>query len=229
VRPEEEYALDALVSKFGGEYSKGDEPPDAYLVIDGKKIAVEVSMLVERVNENGVIRSRLSDDAPVSRISDELEKKIGNKVPENKWIFLVLPSPIKGMSKFKKELTKIILELISENTKEKEVKIFDNLVSIYLYENRLKADKKFVQAISTRYASSNIHDNCQLLLQDRINVKNKKCKKGEDADEYWLALLNSYWQADFESYKRAYKSLEIEHNFNKICLIDGYKQVFELR
>jgi hypothetical protein len=31
VKPDEKYALETLVEKYGGKYIKGDEPPDGYL------------------------------------------------------------------------------------------------------------------------------------------------------------------------------------------------------
>ena len=85
-----------------------------------------------------------------------------------------------------------------------------------------------VQAIATQFASTNIHDNTVFLLENRISTKNQKCNANGEVDEYWLALFNTYCMADIDSYRGAYESLQLEHNFSKIYIIDGYRRVYKL-
>ena len=228
MRPDEEYVLATLASKFGGKYIDGEDPPDGYLLLNNRRIAVEVTKLVEHINENGKRRSRLADDVPISNVVEQLNEEIGNLIPKNRWIHLVIPSPIKRINEFKKELTRIILNMIATKTHEAVIDILGYVVSINLYKCQQPPKKKVVQSIATKFASTNIQENTQFLLQNRIIIKNQKCNPTGEADEYWLALFNTYCMADVESYRGAYDALKLEHNFNKIYLIDGYRRVYKL-
>ncbi|MCJ8293270.1 MAG: hypothetical protein MJK15_02585 [Colwellia sp.] len=228
MKPDEEYVLAALASKFGGKYIDGEDPPDGYLLLNNRKIAVEVTKLVEHINENGKRRSRLADDVPISNIVAQLNEEIGNLIPNNRWIHLVIPSPIKGINEFKKELTRIIINMITTKTYEAVIDILGYVVAINLYKCQQPPKVKVVQAIATQFASTNIHDNTVFLLENRISTKNQKCNANGEVDEYWLALFNTYCMADIDSYRGAYESLQLEHNFSKIYIIDGYRRVYKL-
>ncbi|MES9912828.1 MAG: hypothetical protein ABW126_10585 [Candidatus Sedimenticola sp. 4PFRAG1] len=59
--PNEEYVLEVLKNEYGGHYIEGEDPPDAYLFLDGNRIAVEVTRLVEQVrNDSGEVVSRMT-------------------------------------------------------------------------------------------------------------------------------------------------------------------------
>ena len=228
MKPDEEYVLAALASKFGGKYIDGEDPPDGYLLLNNRKIAVEVTKLVEHINENGKRRSRLADDVPISNIVAQLNEEIGNLIPNNRWIHLVIPSPIKGINEFKKELTRIIINMITTKTYEAVIDILGYVVAINLYKCQQPPKIKVVQAIATQFASTNIDENTLFLLENRISIKNKICNANGEIDEYWLALFNTYCMADIDSYRGAYESLQLEHNFSKIYIIDGYRRVYKL-
>jgi len=230
MKPDEEYVLATLASKFGGKYIDGEDPPDGYLLLNNRKIAVEVTKLVEHINENGKRRSRLADDVPISNIVEQLNEEIGNLIPKNRWIHLVIPSPIKGINEFKKELTSIIINMIVTKRYDVVIDILGYVVAINLYKCQHPPKIKVVQAIATKFASTNIHENTLFLLENRISIKNKICNANANAniDEYWLALFNTYCMADIDSYRGAYESLKLEHNFSKIYLIDGYRHVYKL-
>ena len=228
MKPDEEYVLAALASKFGGKYIDGEDPPDGYLLLNNRKIAVEVTKLVEHINENGKRRSRLADDVPISNIVEQLNEEIGNLIPNNRWIHLVIPSPIKGINEFKKELTRIIINMITTKTYEAVIDILGYVVAINLYKCQQPPKIKVVQAIATQFASTNIDENTLFLLENRISIKNKICNANGEIDEYWLALFNTFCMADIDSYRGAYESLQLDHNFSKIYIIDGYRRVYKL-
>lgn len=228
MRPDEEYVLAALASKFGGKYIDGEDPPDGYLLLNDRRIAVEVTKLVEHINENGKRRSRLADDVPISNIAEQLNEELHNLIPKNRWVHLVIPSPIAGINEFKKQLARIIINMIVTKTYDAVIDILGYIVSINLYKCKHPPKRKVIQAIATQYASTNIQENTLFLLENRITIKNKKCNVNGDIDEYWLALFNTYCMADVNSYRGAYDSLKLKHNFSKIYLIDGYRRVYKL-
>lgn len=62
--------------------------------------------------------------------------------------------------------------------------------------------------------------NAAIILADRIEAKEKACTPSNFEGEYWLALLNDYWIANFDIYKAAYKRLKLNHGFEKIIIVN---------
>jgi hypothetical protein len=226
MRPEEVFVMNSITGKFGGNFTKGEDPPDAYLHLNGKSIAIEVTQLVQQVqNKKGEMVSRLAHDQPAMTLSDELNRQMENDIPESKYVFLVLGAPINSIRKTKRELKKVILNQLKSGDVKQDLVIEKNSISIYIYGDNRETGKKIISAIANRYSTANILCNTMNLLSDRITSKLEKCKTKSYEGEYWLALLNDYWLADIESYKLAYSKLNIQHNFDKILIIDSNGQV----
>lgn len=229
MRPNEEYVLKVLVSKFGGTVTEGDDPPDAYLMLGNKRVAVEVTRLVQQlVSEDGASRPRIKDDMPALKLANELDEELRNQIPDDNYVFLILSAPIRNVRKTKKDLSNIILEKIKTSSNETDFDIGGNRVSIKIYNTPRPSGKKVIAAIANRYSSADIGSNAQFLLEERISTKNTKCAFREEIDEYWLALFNDYWIADEGSYRSAYESINIDHDFSKIYVVNGGGEVFQL-
>jgi len=229
MRPNERYVLRALIKEFGGQCIEGEDPPDAYILNGNKRIAVEVSALVEQLqDENGKLYSRLNDDAPAKNLAEKIESDIGENIPYGTHIFLVLKTPIRQIRKTQALIGDEIIKMIKTGDLQKENKFLDNDISISVFTGWGDYTPKIGCAISTRYSSSNIYENTKRMLGERIETKNKKRNIKPDNTEYWLALFNHYWIADEESYQLAYRSLGVEHDFDKILIVNGYQQVYVL-
>ena len=229
MRPEEEFVLEALVSEIGGEFVDGDDPPDAYLMHDGRRIAVEVSRLIQHtINEHGQLRPRLSDDVPALTLADHLDDDLRNNIPDKKFFFVVIPSPVNDVRRTREQINQIILEMIQSESEEFEGGVCGNLIQIKIINGDRPSGKKIVAALPNRNSSADIGLNVSFLLQDRITTKNRKREVDDNNDEYWLALMNDYWIADARSYQNAFDALKIEHEFDKILLVEGNRNVHQL-
>ena len=229
MRPEEKYTLEALVEKYGGEFYEGDDPPDGYLLNKGKKIAVEVTRLIQHVtDDNGKHLSRRADDVPAHILIDQLDKELKSKIPTDKYIFVILPTPINNFKKTKENLSMEILQLIKSAETKKLVNICSNSISISVYNGNRESGKKIIAALPNTRSSTDIGANVSYLLSDRINDKEHKRKEIDGVAEYWLALINEYWIADEQSYNISYKSLEIKHGFDRILLLNDCKDIHEI-
>jgi len=229
MRPNEEFVLNALVGKFGGIYSDGEDPPDAYISFGNERVAVEVTALVQQLeNNDGSKRPRLSDDAPAANLANDLDRELINHIPHGKYFFLILPAPINNVRKTKAELSKTILDMVKNNSTSNEIEVFQNRISINVYDRPGKRHKKVAAAITNRYSSANILENAHQILKDRIETKNNKISITKNTNEYWLALFNDYWIADMETYKNAYQSMKGSHRFSRIYIVNGGAEVFQL-
>ena len=227
--PNETFVLEALQSRFGGNFTGGEDPPDAYLYLEKKKIAVEVTRLVEQVkSESGNIVSRMTHDVPAVKLSNEIDIEMRELIPKGKYVFVIIPAPVNSIRRTKEKLISTILDHIQNNLIKSDVEIEGNLISIHIYDGGRESGKKVIGAVSNRFSSANIGKNAKHLLKDRISSKAKKCIHDASMDEYWLALFNDYWIADIESYRMAYKEIDIAHRFKKIFIVNGCGEVFTL-
>jgi len=215
MRSEERFALEALNRTFGGTYIEGEDPPDAYFINDELKIGVEVSFLVEEVE--------METEAAVSKISQYVDDKIGDMIPEDRWIYLGLRSPINRLSDFKRELLVSIQKLIENDTHAENLDIVGNKVSIFYYRNRLKTKDRVLQFHS--YQSKFSIEQARQLLESRISKKSELLTRIAHSSTLWLVLINLYRHASTDLYKEIYKNLKIDHPFEKIIIVNEHGRV----
>ena len=227
--PNEIYVLETLAASVRGTVTEGENPPDGYITVDRKRIAIEVSRLVEHVSsENGETQSRLSTDVPAQTMAGEIEAEIAESIPEGTHIFLIIGSPVNNIRKTRQELQRAIVKMIESDENTKDIELCRNNVSINIYRGWPANESKISSAIANRYSSSNITQNVEAILADRIATKTLRQNRQSKPDEYWLALFNDYWIADAESYRVAYDKLQIPHDFDQIVIVDGYGRTSSL-
>jgi hypothetical protein len=228
VNSNEIYVLDCLVTKYGGSYTKGEDPPDSYLVLDRKKIAVEVTRLVQQVpDERGRMVPRISQDQPPFDLAKSVQDEVGGDLPINCNVLLVLSAPIHQARKTKRELVEVVRSCLREEREIEKISLFGNEIEIEINYNATMSER--VRCIvSNKFSTANIGENAIQILSDRVIEKEKKCDFSIACEEYWLALYNDYWLASLKSYQYAYRQLRLDHSFDKILLIDGYGRVDEL-
>ena len=69
LRSDELFVINSLASFFDGRWCDEENPPDAYLEVNGERVAVEISTLTQHVSySKGGMTPRLSEDSPCVRI-----------------------------------------------------------------------------------------------------------------------------------------------------------------
>ncbi|RME56436.1 hypothetical protein D6779_10630 [Candidatus Parcubacteria bacterium] len=229
LRPDEKFCIDAVVAAVGGKWTPGENPPDAYLSTGTDNIAVEISTLTQHVkNHNGALKSRLSEDAAVIRLCNELDEQLKNKIPAGQTVILLLSSPIKNARKLKLKLKDEIMSLVeipSGRDGAVERKILGNTIVIHYLPEYRPSGRRIVGIVQNKKSTADILANAESILADRIAVKAQKCNSLVSRGPVWLALLNKYWIADIDTYRQAMAHIAIEHPFDKILIISRYKSV----
>ena len=72
-----------------------------------------------------------------------------------------------------------------------------------------------------RSSNSNMLANVTQILEDRILTKARKCLHLDRTRRIWLALLNDYWLTEADTYLYALMQMSLEHQFQKILLVNG--------
>jgi hypothetical protein len=222
LREDETFVIEAVAKAFGGSWSPGEDPPDAYLTMGEESVAVEISTLTQHVIDGRGTRPRLSDDQTSVAFANDLNAELGHLIPYGHTIGLILRSPIANRRKTQAALSKKLREFIAEIAtfpSDQPIALYGNTITPYLNHHGAPDYKKISAIITHQSSSSDILENTKYVLADRIRDKAKKCVgiRGQ----VWLALLNDYFLTDFHTYKYALSFLTLAHPFEKIILIGG--------
>jgi hypothetical protein len=221
MREDEKFVIESVAAFYSGNWRRGENPPDAYIDIGGRAIAVEISRLTQHVTTDSGTRERLSDDQTAVRLARELDEQLKHLVPDGTTVGIRLYPPILKMRKTKAELARNIISLINGNPSngtELKLKIFDNDILVYVNQHGDPKFKKISAIIFNPHSSPDILKNATYALEDRIKTKTTKCLTLENKT-IWLALLNGYWLADADTYHLAMKEISVPHAFEKIIVI----------
>ena len=93
-------ALEAVARHFSATWEKGEAPPDAYLTIARKRIAVEVTTTKQRIaDRGGLTKPRLRFDRVALRFVRRLQEALSASVPDGRTLILTITAPIRVPSK----------------------------------------------------------------------------------------------------------------------------------
>jgi hypothetical protein len=223
LREDEAFVMRSLALAYSASWRPGENPPDAYLAIGNKEIAVEISTLTQHVRDDRGTRARISDDTVAVALANELNDELGGVIPDGHTIGLILSSPILKFRKTKSALALLLRsELLDPHafTTDALLNIQGNAIKIFRNNHGDSKYKKVSGIISHRSASADILDNTAYILEDRIRVKAEKCASLATRETLWLALRNDYWLTDGDTYRYALRHIpELQHPFEKVVLI----------
>jgi hypothetical protein len=178
LREDEAFAIASLEKEFGGTQRIGENPPDAYLQIDARTIAVEISTLTQYVvTDDGGTRPRLSDDKPAINLANELNSELSDLISGDQSVGLILSAPIQNFRSTKTALANLLrAELLNPRSfaTETEITINGNVIRIQRHPGRSGA--KIWGIVPNRHSSPDILGNARNILEDRIAV-NGTCQR----------------------------------------------------
>jgi hypothetical protein len=233
LRKDERFAVDAIVNFLGGSphisAEDGEDPPDAYINANGKKVALEITRLSAiSFDASGAPQNRLTEDYFGIRLLNELDQKLGALDPEGKQVMISIYVPVSNPREFKESVSRWISAVIPQLTSGWKVsRIGGTQVSAKIIES--SADqKRIVGIVSNRNTSPDIGSNAKIILTERISSKESIFKKLNYSGSRWLGLFNDYWLADEMTYARAIQEGAPSHNFEKIFLVSDAGKVAQL-
>ncbi len=249
----EKFVAESLQSYFTKsfntvDFEKGDDPPDIYLKIDDKKIAVEIT----DVDQN-VLKNRKTIDYGYLKFIDNIDKEFGHLIDADKKILLFFHHDYAKVSTISKKFKKYLKSLIDADELKIDNSVEDNINDVGFKISILPMPKsgtrkivgsampfggkvKKSRDINTMLDTiSDCHLSGQTLniVKDRIYDKNIKCKDIEKP--IWLALFDNYYnkftyfdnQEHLEHYKNTFEGVEDFGIFEKILVIFENGDVLE--
>jgi hypothetical protein len=221
LRHDEKLVTVAIARHFKVTWKPGEDPPDAYLQLPKRDIALEVTRLEELIIDEkwGGHKSRRSKDTTAMILANELDKTLRQKIPDDTLVILTLNSPITDARQTRAVLEKLIVQYVNShpNGVKKDEIIYSNKIGIWVRRYEGGEARKVALVIGGNKSDRNVLENAWCILEDRIKTKTEKCRG--IGGKIWLGLLNYYWVADIEIYRRALGMFHVEHPFSKILLV----------
>lgn len=199
LKPDEVFVKDCLIKYFGPDVTtaqEGEDPPDIYLTVKDKKVAVEITRLSPvSFDQDGNVQNRLSQDYFGINLCNELDSKLKDIVPIKIDVVLTLYVPVNNTRKYKKQLFEYLKNNIESGVTvgdRKEVEFSGSKVRISFVPHRSHSQKKIVGLIVNNNSNAYILCNAEVILADRILDKVKKCSNIQHQGSRWLALFNDH-------------------------------------
>lgn len=225
LRKEQQFAIGAVSRHFSATWQSGDGPPDAYMTVGGRRIALDVAVIAQqRPVRKRVAKARLREDVVTRRVLCHIESALRAHVPDGKTIILTLGAPIRVPNKLLAALTDTLLTYLGSGAEETEEKksILGNRVRFRVLNDNSKWKAKVIGFVFSGDPEPGILASAMRSLHDEIAAKAKTRMPERFVGDRWLVLGNDHWIADIKTYRRAYSQLSPPHNFRRILmLLDG--------
>jgi hypothetical protein len=123
LKKQERTAIEAVARRFSATWEKGSDPPDAYIMVAGKRVAVDITTLKRRSTGQGnAAKPRLRFDKVATRLIERLQATLGETVPDGMTVLLTITAPIRLASKTAASLEDKIQTLLGRGSPGRDEK-----------------------------------------------------------------------------------------------------------
>jgi hypothetical protein len=226
----EQAAIDAVARQFSATWKQGGVPFDAYLVVAGKRVAVDIRTLKRRgAGQGNAARPRLRFDKVATRLTDRLRSTLGDIVPDGTTVVLTVTAPIRVAAKTTTGLEDRIQTVLARRSpgRDEKATINGNRVQIRMLRNRSERAPKFIGFVHNA-------DSDPLLLLDmtRELLELFSAEAGRRATtragDRWLVVISGRESSCLEAYRDIYSQLRMATGFKKVLVAFGDGRVGEL-
>jgi hypothetical protein len=218
----ERAALEAVARHFSATWEKGEAPPDAYLTIARKRIAVEVTTTKRRLaDRGGLTKPRLRFDRVALRFVRRLQDALSASVPDGRTLILTITAPIRVPAKTAAALEDNIWTYLARQSAPGEAKyaILGNQIRVRLVKGGSRRTAKVIGFVHNPDSDPDVLLDITHSLIERIGAKARNGAPAGSAGDRWLVLAGEVPHSHIEPYRHAYSQLSIPTDFKKILMV----------
>ena len=218
----ERAALEAVARHFSATWEKGEAPPDAYLTIARKRIAVEVTTTKQRIaGRGGLTKPRLRFDRVALRVIRRLQAALSASVPDGTTLILTITAPIRVPSKTAAALEDDIRTYLERKSARGEAKytIHGNQIRVRLVNGGSRRTTKVIGFVHNPNSDPDGLFDITLALIERIGAKARNGAPAGSAGDRWLVLAGDERFSHMETYRHVYSQLSVPTDFKKILMV----------
>ncbi len=225
LKKQELTAIAAVARRFSATWEKGDDPPDAYIVIDGERVAVDIIAIERRGTGQGqAVKPRLRFDRVATRLIGRLQGALGETVPDGMTVVLTITAPIRVPSKTAASLEDRIKALLGRGSpgRDETDTVHGNRVRIRLLRDesgRARAPG-MIGFVHNSDADPLQLSNMTGELVDLIGAAAGRPAPRLGGDR-WLVVTGAEGFPCLEAYRYIYSQLRTARDFKTVLMVFG--------
>jgi hypothetical protein len=222
-----QFAVDAVARHFSAAYRMGAGPPDAYVTVSGRPIALDVAIITHPPRARPFSAVRLREDVVARRVLRDIEAALRSHVPNGKSIILTLGAPIKVPKKLIAALTKLLRDAIQRGDDEREESktVLGNRIRFRVLNQNLKWNAKVIGFVFSGDPKPGVLANAMRVFHEKILAQAKVRMPASFTGDRWLVLTSDAWVADLKTYRQIYSQLSLPRSFKKILMVFDHGRV----
>ena len=220
---QERTALESVAKRFSATWGKGSDPPDAYRIVSGKRVAVDIATLKWRgtlaVN---AAKPRLRFDKVATRLIERLQAALGETVPDGMTVLLTITAPIRLASKTAGVLEGKIQTVLGRESpsRDEKITIHGNRVQIRVLTEASKRAPKMIGFVHNPDSDPLLLLNTTSKLLELIST-DVGSRATRFAGDRWLVVISERNISFLELYRYICSQLRRATDFKKTLMVFG--------
>jgi len=219
---QERTAIEAVARRFSATWEKGSDPPDAYIMVAGKRVAVDITTLKRRTGQGNAAKPRLRFDKVATRLIERLQATLGETVPDGMTVLLTITAPIRLPSKTAASLEGKIQALLGRGSPGRDEKdtIHGNRVQIRLLRDESGRAPKMIGFVHNSDSDPLVLLNMTGDLLELVSTETGR-RASRPAGDRWLVVISALGSSCLEAFRYIYSQLGMATGFEKILMVFG--------
>jgi len=209
--------MEAVARQFSATWEEGSGPSDAYIMVAGKRVAVEIAALKRRGTGRGNAAGvRLRFDKVVTRLMERLQATLGETVPAGTTVLLTVTAPIRLPAKTAALLEEKIQTLLRRGSPGRDATgtIHGNRVRIRLARDKSRRAPKMIGFVHNPDSDPRLLLNMTCELLELVSARSQR-----SAGDRWLVAISAGGVSCLETYRHIYSHLRMTIDFKKVLMV----------
>ena len=223
LKKQERTAIEAVARRFWATWEKGSDPPDAYIMVAGKRVAVDITTLKRHgTGQGNAAKPRLRFDKVATRLIERLQATLGETVPDGMTVLLTITAPIRLPLKTAAALEDKIQTLLGRGSPGRDEKdtIDGNRVQIRLLRDESERAPKMIGFVHNSDSDPLLLLNMTREFLKLISAEASRRATGLAGDR-WLVVISAGGISYLEAYRYIYSQIRMATDFKKILMVFG--------
>jgi hypothetical protein len=224
---QERTAIEAVARRFSATWEKGSDPPDAYITLAGKRVAVDITTLKRRATgQSNTDKPRLRFDKVATRLIEGLQATLGKTVPDGMTVLVTITAPIRLPSKTAAALEDKIQTLLGRGSPGRDEKdtIHGNRVQIRLLRDESELAPKMIGFVHNSDSDPLLLLNMTRELLEVISAEAGRWATRLAGDR-WLVVISAGGISCLEADRYISSQVRLTTDFKKILMVFGEGRV----
>jgi hypothetical protein len=220
LKKREQTAIEAVARRFSATWEHGINPPEAYLMVAGKRVPVEITTFKRRgTGQGNAAMPRLRFDKVATRFIERLQATVGKTVPDGMMVLLTITAPIRLPSKTAASLEDKIQTLLGRGSPGRDEKdtIHGNRVRIRLLRDESGRAPKMLGFVHNSDSDPLLLLNMPHELLESISSEAGRATRLEG--DRWLVVISDEGISCLEAYRYIYSQFRMATDFKKILIV----------